>query len=203
MRVSIKILLLSPLGALMFSGCTPGYRVDADMLQESKQTKGMRVTFASSLDADKATYRGYQNSDNAKYKCSYELAVHAIATKALENGYPYFSVEYPQGSNSNPMAIVTANQGTRYCVAPYYDSESSLLDDKCGHIGLGNGTPSGVREMKAYYFKKRNPIMPLWDARKTKRDTEKTLMYSCFHGDRGKFKKTLQSYHKFGNRSID
>jgi len=86
---------------------------------------------------------------------------------------------------------------------PYYDKESNLLDDKCDHIGLGNGTPSRITNVKAYFFKKRNPFIPLWDAKKAVRETHPELIRTCWNGDEALFQEALKSYDNFGTKEIE
>jgi len=189
----VKLLLIGMMAIFVFSGCAgQGPRVDADMTKE-----GMLVKRTFTPNPNTHGYQEYQDIENAEYKCSTEYAIHAIASKALENGYPYFSLEFPKGSNQKPLSIVTSKQITRYCVAPYWDKESNLLDDKCHHIGLGQGTPGRIKNVKARFFKKRNPFMPLWDAKKALSDTEKQLINTCWNGDTMAFRKTLERYKTF------
>ncbi len=192
MRKIIKLSIVTVAGILLLSACGTGPRVDADMGK-----RDMLVRHAHTPTPNTKGYTGYQDSENAEYKCSTEYTIHAIASKALENGYPYFSLEFPKGSNQKPMPIATTDQITRYCVAPYWDKDSNLLDDKCNHIGLGSGTPGGIRNVKANFFKKRNPFVPLWDAKKALRDTEKELIGTCWNGDAVAFRKTLERYKSF------
>jgi len=186
-----------------FSGCAESGRVDAVMLSKHNQVKGIKIYRAFTPVPDTQGYTGYQDDENAEYRCSVAYATHAIATKALQNGYPYFNIIYPKGSNSNPLPIITNEKMARYCAAPYWDKESNLLDDKCKHIGLGQGTPGAIGGIKGYFFKQRNPLVPLWDAKKTIRDTYPMLVKSCWKGDEVEFRKMIKKYNTYSIEEID
>jgi len=189
--------------SIFMSGCASGPRVVADMLIKKNVVKGMHSEIAFIGETDTNKHSGYQNSDNIEYKCSTQFTIHAFATKAIENGYPFFTMQFPKGSNSNPISVVTRKQIDQYCTPTYYDKESSLLDDKCSHIGLGQGTPSVIRNVKARFYKKRNPFIPMWDAKKTISDTTNELINTCWNGDSVAFRKAAQSYSDFGRKEIE
>ena len=117
---------------------------------------------------------------------------YGVADKALSNGYDFFSVEFEKGSNKTPSAINSIDKLDRYCNAPHWDKDTNLLEDKCGHIGLGNGDPRFVEPLNVKFYKQRNPFMPLWDAKKTKKDAWNTLVNECYAGDTSTLQEMLK-----------
>jgi hypothetical protein len=195
---------LLTLGLFLFSGCAPYVGVlNADMLVKENKKVGIRTVLASGSKTSFKGESGYQDKRNVYYKCDMKIRLHAIATKALENGYPYFVVVYPKGSNKKPVAITSLSQSIHYCVAGYYDKKTDFLVDKCGHVGLGSGTPSSPKILEAYFYKKRNPIIAMWDAKKVLAEINPTLVNECWSGDKAAFNKFLKDYNEFGEDEID
>lgn len=187
----------------LFSGCANNGVILSDMLTKNNKITGIRTMLACGGKANFNGISGYKNESNIYYKCGMKVRLHAIATKALENGYPYFVLVYPEGSNKQPQSIVSVDQSIHYCVAGYYDKETDLLDDKCGHIGLGNGAAGSPKTVEAYFYKKRNPMIAMWDAKRVLRKITPTLVNECWSGDQEAFNKYLKRYNDFGRDEID
>jgi len=195
--------LLLTLVLSLFSGCARTGVITADMLLKDNKVSGISTKIVSGKKVSLSGEHGYQDEANVYYKCNMKIRLHAIATKALENGYPYFVVVYPKGSNKNPVAITSLTQSIHYCVAGYYDEKTDFLVDKCGHIGLGRGIPASPILVEAYFYKKRNPIIAMWDAKKVLAEITPTLVKECWDGDQKTFNKFLLKYNEFGEDEID
>jgi len=192
MRGFVKVLLVGVVGAFVFSGCALTGSVLADMKKEDGVVKGMDVVRASACTSGTNGYKDYQDPDNAKQRCSIYFALYMTSKKAIENGYNYFLITYKSGSNKNPAPIVSIDKVVHYCDPGYFDKESNLLEDKCGHIGLGNGYPSAFGGLKISFFKKRNPFIPLWDARKILKETKDELVNVCYADDPEGFQRAIE-----------
>lgn len=186
MRKYTCLVFFGIVGAFLFSGCASTGVIKADMLKEKDKNTvdGMHIYYSITPALDTKKYTGYEDDANARAKCSTNYAMYEASKKAIENGYGFFSITFLEGSNKNPLPIVSISQIEQYCSAPFFDKESNLLDDKCSHIGLGNGSMSHLQKVKVHFYKKRNPFMPLWDAKRTLRTAKKELILRCFNGDR-------------------
>jgi len=195
-----KIVLLTSLVlvSFLFTGCgSTSFWFNATPVKIGGEIRGMDIKAVRVKGVNKKAYpyKNYEDSSNITYRCAYNFALLGVATKALENGYGYFTLEFPEGSNYAPLSVNSISKLDRYCNAPHWDKETSLLEDKCGHIGLGNGTPFRVKSMKVKYFKSRNPMIPVWSAKKTKQETWKTLTEECFVGKMDVLNEMMQDYN--------
>lgn len=182
MRTTTTI-VLGLLASIFFSGCSGhSYWMHADTIAKNGKVGQMNINVARAPSPLIKTYdyKGYKEPRNVNYQCSNAYMLHAIATKALENGYNYFTLEFTEGSNKRPLAINRVSQHLNYCNAPYYDAQTDLLEDKCQHTGLGTGAPGTIRNVKAYFHKKKNPLVPMWNASRTKRDAYMELKDNCY-----------------------
>jgi len=193
MKKTIMYVSLALFGMFMFSACGGLGVVRGDLLKKENTStvNGIFIDQAYAPGLDSLEYKGYQDKNNAKALCSTQIAMHEASSEALKYGYSYFSLTFKKGSTPKPLAIVSSEQISQYCAAPYFDKDSNLLDDKCKHIGLGSGTLISVSSIEVQFFKKRNPFLPLWDARRTLKETEKTLLSRCYGGDRALLNKSL------------
>lgn len=184
------------LSSLIFTGCGSLW-FNATPVKVEGEVRGMDIKHARVKGVNKKDYphKNQEDSNNITYRCAYNFALLGVSTKALEDGYSYFTLEFPEGSNYAPLAVNAIDKLDRYCNAPHWDKETALLEDKCGHIGLGNGTPYKVKPMKVKYFKSRNPLVPTWSASKTKRETWNTLTKECFIGKMDVLNEMMQDYN--------
>lgn len=180
--------------SLMFSGCGH-FTVHAKPIIKDGKTEGLRLGSAhvKTPDLDNYPHKNYYKDTNIEYRCAYNYALYVIADKALSDGYEYFSVEFEKGSNRAPLAINSIDKLDRYCNAPHWDKDTDLLEDKCGHIGFGNGYPINVKTHNIKFHKQRNPLVPLWNARATKRDTWNTLSNECYPGNTSALQEMLEN----------
>lgn len=195
-----KIVLFASLalGSFLFTGCGSSlFWFNATPVKSGGVVQGMDIKHVRVKGVNKKDYpyKNYEDSSNVTYRCAYNFALHGAATKTLQNGYRYFTLEFPEGSNPTPISINSISKLDRYCNAPHWDKETSLLEDKCGHIGVGAGTPFRVKSIRVKYFKNRNPLIPTWDASKTKRETWNTLTKECFVGKMDVLNEMMQDYN--------
>jgi len=205
MRRKVFVMATMAVATLLFSGCgsaNNGY-VTGKMLMEKGQVRGVRTLHTITPTADMKNNGKHADKNNIAYRASLEERIYAIAKEALKNGYPYFALRFPEGSNKNPQAIVSVDKVLHYCVPGYYDKETDLLDDKCGHIGLGSGTPTGPVQLDGIFYKKRNPFIPLWDAKKTVKELGADLKKRYWKDYPEVFEKAMNSPHNFGTMEMD
>jgi hypothetical protein len=204
MRVNMFLMAAMAAAAFLFSGCAASNEyVTGKRLVKNGQVKGLRTHLAGGPSVDKQSYTGYADENNAVYRCSMKVRIYAIAKEALAHGYPYFALKFPEGSNKNPAAVTSVDGVLHYCVPGYYDKETDLLDDKCGHIGLGNGTPNGPVMLDGIFYKKRNPFMPLWDAKKVVQKLKPELRKECWKDMPDAFEKAMSTPYDFGTEDMD
>ena len=203
MKRSAVMAMVSFGAMLMFSGCSNNGFVDARMLTKDNKTKGIRVINVGIPNTDTHGYKDYAEPENADYRCYLRASLYTIAKEALERGYPYFSLYFPDGSNKMPPSIVGTEKIFHYCVPGYYDKDTDLLDDKCGHIGFGTGTPAGVTRIDGVFYKKRNPFVPMWDAKKIMQELEPALLRECWGNRKEVFEKVLKGHNDFGEIELD
>ncbi len=204
MRRKVFLMAAMAAAAFLFSGCgtNNGYLIGKTLTQKG-QVKGIRTMRSRCPSVDIKSHQGYADVNNVFYRCAIRTRIYAIAKEALRNGYPYFALKFPDGSNKNPQAIASVEKVLHYCVLGYYDKETDLLDDKCGHIGLGNGTPAGPMWVDGIFYKKRNPFMPLWDAHKTVQKLEPVLKDECWKNRPEAFEKVMNGQYDLGTEEMD
>jgi hypothetical protein len=199
---SILLIVLASL-AFVFSGCASNGYVNVKKLTRNDQVKGVRILKSWVPAVNTHGYKEYADFNNAGYRCSIRLHLYTIAKEALKQGYPYFTLRFPEGSNKTPYAVASTEKLFHYCVPGYYDKDTDLLDDKCGHIGFGNGTPGGPVWTEGIFFKKRSPLVPVWDAKKIINELEPSLVHECWNDDREGFEKTIREVRDFGSMDMD
>jgi len=192
MRSFVKILLVGVVGSFLFSGCAFTGKFGAYVKKENNVVKGMTKAGGWSESSGTNGYTDYQDPNNAVQRCSINFVLYMISKKAIENGYNYFLITYKAGSNKNPAPIVTVDKMVHYCDPGYFDKETNLLEDKCTHMGLGKGYPKGIGGFDVRFFKKRNPFVPLWDARKILKETKAELVNVCYKDDPGLFQREIE-----------
>lgn len=167
----VQSLLL--LVVFVYTGCSSKDIKIVDYMKQNQLVK-------SEYQHTKKLYFSDQNcptckdEDNGDYECSMNVVLNKIAKDSLKKGFLFFTVtpkwkDNPVSFNYKPInSLVKVN---RYCNEVYYDKESGLEDDKCHPIGFGEGYPENFNVMVNYY-KKRNPLFPVWSAKKTISETQ-------------------------------
>lgn len=199
MSKNIYLVILAIFGSPFLGGCgSSSYWINAYTEKENGSVKKMYVNTARTpkVNEEKCDNGGCADDANIYYHCAHNYMLNAISTKALEGGYSYFTLSFPEGSNKEPIAINRIEQHLNYCNAPYYDPKTDLLEDKCNHIGLGAGYPAVMRNVSVKFYKERNPFVPTWNAEKTKRETLKELQSQCYKNDPDRLRMLLGEYPK-------
>jgi len=176
-KILVHSLLL--LSLFLYSGCASK---DINVINYMKNGKLVKSEYQHTKrlyfpDQDCPTCK---DEDNTEYECSINVVLHQIAEDSLKKDYAFFTVtpKWPdEPVNFNYKPINNPKRANRYCSEVYYDEDSDLEDDKCHPMRLGSGYPKKFNVMVNYY-KKRNPIFPVWSAKETLKETT-PVMKKC------------------------
>ncbi len=189
--------------ALMFSGCVQDQQIFGETLVKDGKVVGIKRAVIRKMDYDESEGSKHQSARNIRMRCNLTSKLIVSAKKALEHGYPYFTIRYTKGSNNNPLPINTTTKMIHYCDPGYHDKESDLLDDKCGHIGLGKSIATFIPGIVVYFHKKRNPFVPMWDAKRVLTEEKEPYIRECLRGNRTMYEEAMRDYDKIKTVEID
>jgi len=159
----------------VYAGCSGKDILIVDYTKNNKIVKSFYQ--ANTINSPKIECKTCKKSTNAKYKCSMSTMLNTISKETIKRGYSFFTItpkwkDDPVSFNNTP--INSLKKTNRYCNEVYYDEDSDLEDDKCHPIGFGEGYPYKFN-VEVSYYKGRNPIFPVWDAKKTLEETKESL----------------------------
>lgn len=203
MKRSAVMAMVSFGAMLMFSGCVQDYQVFGETLVKENKVIGIKRAVIRKVDYDKSEGSKHQSVRNIAMRCNLTSKLIVSAKKALEHGYPYFTITYTKGSNKKPLPINTTTKMMHYCDSGYYDKESDLLDDKCGHIGLGKSTAVFAPGIVVYFHKKRNPFVPVWDAKAILEKEKEPYIKECMRGNHAMYERAMKDYDKIQSVEVD
>jgi hypothetical protein len=199
----INLFLAVLAATFSFSGCAQSSKILGETLSKNGKIIGIKKAGIRTRTVDISDADSHQHEHNLYYRCSLKGKLIVISKKALELGYPYFTISYTKGSNKNPAAINSVDKIVHYCVPGYFDKDTDLLDDKCGHIGLGKSIATGAPGMVAYFHKTRNPFVPMWDAKRILEQEVHSYVRDCMSGDMETYRKAMEDYGKIETVEVD